>query len=245
MVLKGKTATALVCLLVGTTGSWAAYSYAVPAIPLLLSSANYERAKLLDEPQTTNTDAKGDRLPIATMAQRYEAALPEPVPAPAAFSLAAATATPFEFPKPRIEPRIEPQIELRTEPKAEAEPRAEQREPQQRKPAAPPKRAEPPQRLLLDDSQIAALRARLKLTPTQEEFWPAVEVSLRNVVRQHARKARKHERGAPPPIDVNSPEVQQLISAAVPLIMRMSEAQKREVRQLARIIGLDTVASRI
>jgi hypothetical protein len=176
-LLKGKTATALVGFaLVGTAGTWAAVSYAVPAIPLILSSASYERAKL-DQPQISNSDAKGDRLAFATVAEPYEAARPE--------------------------------------------------------------------RLLLDDAQISALRSRLKLSPTQEEFWPAVEVTLRNVVRQHARKTPKNGRGAPPPIDVNSPEVQQLISAAVPLIMRMSEAQKHEVRQLARIIGLHTVASRI
>lgn len=238
-MLKGKTATALACfVLVGTAGTWAAVSYAVPAIPLLLSSASYERAKL-DQPQTSNSDAKGDRLRIATMAERYEAAQPEAeaAPVPAAFALASASSTPFEFPKPRVEPRIEPQAE-RIEPRVE--PRAEPR-----KPAAAPKRAEPPQRLLLDDAQISALRGRLQLTPTQEEFWPAVEVTLRNVVRQHARKARNHKHGAAPQIDVNSPEVQELVSAAVPLIMRMSEAQKREVRQLARIIGLDTVASRI
>ena len=65
------------------------------------------------------------------------------------------------------------------------------------------------------------------------------------MVRQHARKNRKTDPRSPPQIDVNSPEVQELISAAVPLIMRLSEEQKREVRQLARIIGLDTVASRI
>jgi hypothetical protein len=232
-LLKGKTATALVGFaLVGTAGTWAAYSYAVPAIPLILSSASYERAKL-DQPQTSNSDAKGDRLAFATVAERYEAVEPEPAPTPAAFSLASASSAAFEMPKPRIEPQIEPRIEPRVEPRAES-----------RKPAAAPKRAEPP-RLLLDDAQISALRTRLKLTPTQEEFWPAVEVTLRNVVRQHARKTPKNGRSAPPQIDANSAEVQQLISAAVPLIMRMSETQKREVRQLARIIGLDTVASRI
>jgi hypothetical protein len=238
-LLKGKTATALVGFaLVGTAGTWAAVSYAVPAIPLILSSASYERAKL-DQPQISNSDAKGDRLAFATVAEPYEAARPEPsdAPVPAAFSLASASTTAFEMPKARIEPRIEPSIEPSIEPKVE--PRAEPR-----KPAAAAKRAEP-QRLLLDDAQISALRSRLKLSPTQEEFWPAVEVTLRNVVRQHARKTPKNGRGAPPPIDVNSPEVQQLISAAVPLIMRMSEAQKHEVRQLARIIGLHTVASRI
>ena len=65
------------------------------------------------------------------------------------------------------------------------------------------------------------------------------------MVRQHARKSRKPHPGVAPQIDVNSAEVQQLISAAVPLIMRLSEEQKREVRALARIIGLETVASRI
>jgi len=234
-LLKGKTTTALTCfVLVGTAGTWAAVSYAVPAIPLLLSSASYERAKL-DQPQTSNADAKGDRLRIMTMAERFESAQPEPEPVPAAFALASASTTAVELPKLRTEPRIEP----------EAEPKVEQRA-EPRKPVAAPKRAEPPpQRLLLDDGQISALRGRLQLTPTQEEFWPAVEVTLRNVVRHHARKTRNHKHGTPPQIDVNSPEVQQLISAAVPLIMRMSEPQKREVRQLARIIGLDTVASRI
>ena len=152
----------------------------------------------------------------------YDAAIPEPPPPPAAFALAAVSTTAVEAPKPRIECRA-----------AQA-------------PAAPekPKRAEQ-QKLLLDDAQIASLRTRLKLSPTQDEFWPAVEVTLRDVIRQHARKGRKHNPNGAPQIDVNSAEVQQLISAAVPLIMRLSEEQKREVRQLARIIGLETVASRI
>jgi hypothetical protein len=136
------------------------------------------------------------------------------------YSVAALTTAPAELSKPQIEPR---------------------------KPASPekPKRVER-QKLLLDDAQIASLRTRLKLTPTQEEFWPAVEVTLRDVIRAHARKSRKsHPHGVAPQIDVNSTEVQQLISAAMPLIARLSEEQKREVRALARIIGLETVASRI
>jgi hypothetical protein len=46
-------------------------------------------------------------------------------------------------------------------------------------------------------------------------------------------------------IDVNSPEVQKLIWAAMPLLMRLREDQKSEVRKLARIIGLEQVASQI
>jgi hypothetical protein len=70
-------------------------------------------------------------------------------------------------------------------------------------------------------------------------------MTLRDVVRAHARRSRGFARGVAPQIDVNSAEVQQLINAATPLLMRLSEEQKREVRALARIIGLETVAARI
>jgi hypothetical protein len=227
-LLKGKAGAALVCCFViaTTAGTWAAYSYAVPALPLLLGNSAYEHANAR-KPQASNSDAKGDRLAVATLTDRYDTATSEPEPAPVAFALASASSTPIELPKNRIGPRIEP------------------RKPTTAEKPADKKRVEQQQRLLLDDAQISALRTRLNLTPTQEEFWPAVEVTLRNVVRQHARKNRRNDQRGAPQIDVNSPEVQQLISAAVPLIMRMSEPQKREVRQLARIIGLDQVASRI
>jgi len=223
---KGKITAALICFfaVAMTAARWAAYSYAVPSIPLLLSSAAYERTGVR-RPQTSNTDAKGDRLLTAADAlpDRYAAATPEGPPPPAAYALAAADPTAFDPAKPRIELRKPAAVD---------------------KPADKPKRAA--EKLLLDDAQIAALRSRLKLTPPQEEFWPAIEVTLRNVVQQHARRLRRTDpRHGTPQIDVNSPEVQQLIAAATPLIMRLSEEQKREVRQLARIIGLETVASRI
>ena len=46
-------------------------------------------------------------------------------------------------------------------------------------------------------------------------------------------------------IDTNSPEVQKLIWAAMPLLMRLREDQKSEVRKLARVIGLEQVAAQI
>jgi hypothetical protein len=46
-------------------------------------------------------------------------------------------------------------------------------------------------------------------------------------------------------IDVNSPEVQKLIWAAMPLLMRLRVDQMGEVRKLARVIGLEQVASQI
>ena len=44
-------------------------------------------------------------------------------------------------------------------------------------------------------------------------------------------------------IDPDGPEVQQLKSAAFPLIMSMNDDQKQQVRILAHVMGLERVAS--
>ena len=226
---QGKLTGALVCLVVVATsaGTFAAWNYSAQSVPLLADSAGLA---LAPDPQSqiSNAEAKRDRLPLSPimeLASTEQPASNEPAAAPASYTVAALSSTAVEPPKPRIEPR---------KPNVVDKPNGVEK----------PKRAEP--KGLLDDAQIASLRTRLKLTPTQDEFWPAIEVSLRDVVREHARKNRKTAaQGIATQIDVNSPEVQRLVSAAVPLIMRLSEDQKREVRQLARIIGLETVASRI
>jgi len=98
---------------------------------------------------------------------------------------------------------------------------------------------------MLNDAQIASIKARLNLTPDQEGMWPAVEAALRNIAYTHARDARrsagaKTEMAA---IDPNSAEVQGLKSAAIPLIMSFSSEQKDEVRNLAHVMGLDQLAA--
>jgi hypothetical protein len=99
---------------------------------------------------------------------------------------------------------------------------------------------------LLSDVQIAGIKERLKLSADQESYWPAVESALRAIARKiHAtRKADPNATGAPI-IDPDAEEVQQLKSAAMPLLFQLREDQKREVRTLARIIGLERVASMI
>jgi hypothetical protein len=44
-------------------------------------------------------------------------------------------------------------------------------------------------------------------------------------------------------VDTNSAEVQQLKYAALPLIMRLNDDQKREVKSMAYVMGLESVAS--
>jgi hypothetical protein len=123
------------------------------------------------------------------------------------------------------------------------------REPVAVAPAAKPKAASKPapqkNYALLSDAQIAGIKNRLKLTSSQENYWPPVETALRAVARKiHAR--RQADPGASePPIDPDSDEVQRLKSAAMPLLFQLREDQKNEVRSLARIIGLDKVAAMI
>jgi hypothetical protein len=97
---------------------------------------------------------------------------------------------------------------------------------------------------LLSDAQIAGIKDRLKLSESQEYYWPAVETALRAVARRiHA--TRQTDPNAPPVIDPEAAEVQQLKSAAMPLLFQLREDQKREVRTLARLIGLEKVAAAI
>jgi len=114
---------------------------------------------------------------------------------------------------------------------------------------AKPKAASKPQPqknyALLSDNQIAGIKDRLKLSAAQESYWPPVETALRAVARKiHAgRQANPNAAGVP--IDPEAEEVQQLKSAAMPLLFQLREDQKSEVRSLARIIGLEKVAAMI
>jgi hypothetical protein len=83
-------------------------------------------------------------------------------------------------------------------------------------------------RSVLNDAQIASIKARLKLTSEQERMWPPVEAALRKLSYEkgafaRARSARDGDRIAS--IDLDGPEVQQLKKAVVPLIARLSEDQ--------------------
>jgi hypothetical protein len=108
-------------------------------------------------------------------------------------------------------------------------------------PAPAPRAANRPG-YMLDDAQIVSIKQRLHLTPDQERMWPAVEAALRNIAFARARDAHQH--GAQPgTIDPNSTEVQDLKSAAIPLLMSFSDQQKDEVRSLVHVMGVDQLAT--
>jgi hypothetical protein len=96
---------------------------------------------------------------------------------------------------------------------------------------------------LLSDIQIAAIKERLRMSEAQAKYWPPVEAALRDLAkRKHAVRLAGSDKGA---VSLSGAEAQDLQAAAAPLLRQLREDQKREVRALARIIGLEAVASRI
>jgi hypothetical protein len=190
-------------------------------------AARLEMASPVVKIPASNKESKKDRLAVAALAlaafepPQQTASLSEPL------RQAYASAEPSDIEAPKI-----------------AAPAAMAPAPPKPKAANKP----PPQKsyALLSDMQIASIKQRLRLSSDQEYYWPAVERALRAVARKiHAtRKAEPNVAGAPP-IDPDAAEVQQLKSAAMPLLFQLREDQKEEVRTLARMIGLEKVAAQI
>jgi hypothetical protein len=218
---KTITIAALAGLLV--VGAAAASMLGRDDVPAAASAA----ALPVIEGAVPNRESKQDRLAVADVAQApFEISQPPVLREPPRQAIAFAAPVEIEAPKVAA-PVFTPLAPLASE---------------KPKPAS-----KPPQKpyALLSDAQIASIKERLKLSSAQESYWPAVENALRAVAKKiHAtRQADPNATGAP--IDPDAEEVQQLKSAAMPLLFQLREDQKREVRTLARIIGLEKVASQI
>lgn len=210
------------------------------------------------KPLSTNRAAKADRL-VPTLALASAAIEPVQVPADKLSQTpvlteplrqAFAAATPADFPMPKVaEPKAaelkasESKVASLEVPAAEAPIGALHEAPAKPKVVAKPQ----PQKnySLLSEAQIAGIRDRLKLSSSQEYYWPSVETALRNVVRKISANKLSNPNAPGVPIDPNCDEVQQLKSAAMPLLFQLRDDQKEEVRKLARIIGLEKVAQQI
>jgi hypothetical protein len=216
LLTRAITIVALTCILVvGAAATSILGRDSVPAV-----SADYA-APIASNP-VSNKQAKADKLAVVALATA--AIDPQPAEAPQQLSeplrQAYAAAAPADLSVPNV-------ISAPPKPKVVAKP------PVQKNYA------------LLSDVQIAGIKERLKLSPDQESYWPGVEKALRAIARKiHSTKQADPASGTPP-IDPESEEVQQLKSAAMPLLFQLREDQKKEVRSLARIIGLERVASMI
>jgi hypothetical protein len=240
---RAVTIIALTCFLV--VGAAALSILGRDSVPDATSSAV---ARVAENP-VSNKQAKKDRLAVAS----YALASFDPAPSQAEFNEPLRQAFAAQNPADVAPSRITaPQaaVPQAVAPQAvtpAAMPQAPLAQPVS-KSEVPKVAAKPaPQKsyALLSDAQIAGIKERLNLSPDQQSYWPAVESALRAVARKiHAtRQADPHATGAP--IDPDSDEVQQLKSAAMPLLFQLREDQKREVRSLARLIGLEKVAAQI
>lgn len=185
----------------------------------------------------SNRESKNDKLPLL-MASLPAAQTPQPsdevLPEPLRQAFAPTEPSPFPAPPQISAPVTIPQQQAALPPQSSSappKPKMVMRPPQQKSYA------------LLSDVQIAGIKERLKLSASQEAYWPAVEGALRAVARKIHATRQSNPNG--PIIDPSSDEVAQLKSAAMPLLFQLREDQKREVRQLAHVIGLGAVASMI
>ena len=200
-------------------------------------AAELARTESANHRPVANRTAKTDRLAVMTVSTNAAesaaalAAASEEVPLRQAF----AADTPLVLPKPveAAAAAMVPVPEAKPDAKLEAKPKAASKPPAQKTYA------------LLSDSQIAAIKSRLNLSSSQAYYWPSVEQALRAVARKMHATQQANPKGGAPAIDPDSEEVQQLKSAAMPLLFQLREDQKQEVRSLARIIGLHQVAAAI
>jgi hypothetical protein len=167
-----------------------------------------------------------------------------PWPIAAATPAGAQTPTPAETPS-----AVETTEPLASQSNGEAAAAVEPGNPAKAQAAnAPARRVPGRSNNVLNDAQIASLKRRLNLTAEQERMWPAVEAALRKIVYTQTAM-NPHARGAQSGgsstsyIDPTSAEVRQLKAVAVPLIQRLNDEQKREVKMLAYVMGLESVAS--
>jgi hypothetical protein len=221
---KTMTIVALICfLVVGAAATAILGRDSVPAAPLQLAAASVAPVQA----PVSNKENKKDRLAVVS----YATAAYEPPQTTAALSeplrQAYASTSPVDIGLPKEVVPAAAQAAPPPKPKAVAKPQPQKNY------------------ALLSDVQIAGIKDRLKLSASQESYWPPVETALRAVARKiHAgRQANPNAVGVP--IDPESAEVQQLKSAAMPLLFQLREDQKSEVRSLARIIGLEKVAAMI
>ncbi len=216
------TIIALTCLLV--VGAAAASILGRASVPS--AGPAMATALTMTDGPVSNRESKKDKLAVIIAAQAsLEPPAADAIPA-TPLRQAFASSTPADIETPKL-----------TDPVAL---------PSAPKPKVASKPAPPPQQksyALLSDAQIAGIKDRLKLSSSQESYWPAVESALRAVARKiHATKQTDPNAA---PIDPDAEEVQQLKSAAMPLLFQLREDQKREVRTLARLIGLEKVAAMI
>jgi hypothetical protein len=224
-----------IAVLTGLGGSVSAAAIAVAHTVTTLPSAHDARLDRLVDLQAADTNSDSDdarQIELASLMADDGAAGPA---SDAASPMVDIDTAPVDTPRADRLPAAAPARSLNADrPVPVAKPKVAVAKPV----PLPPK----PKVTVLSDAQIAALKARLRLSPDQEPYWPEIETSLRAVVRQIDR-ANRRAHGAQAPVDTSTPEVERLKSAAMPLLMQMRSDQKAEIVTLAHIMGMEKMVA--
>jgi len=201
------------------------------------------RASLPAGPSSTVAATLAEMPPSETVNLRFPAnwteAAGEPAPRTLAFASADGGITLFN---PRsFSPIAEAHAAVAptaTEAPVKAKPSTQAAAPAARPAAEAAPKPAPRSNAVLNESQIAGIKKRLALTPDQERYWPAVEAELRKM--EYSKKSPQGgSRMAS--IDMSKMDVEGLKSAGFPLVMSFSDDQRRELKSLAHLLGLESV----
>ena len=194
------------------------------------------RAGLSPQPSTTVVAAIAQMAPSDTVGLRFPADWAEPSVEPAAPKVTLASADPGMLFSPQptyaannaAAPNM---IEAKAPPAAAAAP------PKVAVASLAPKPPKPKRsNAVLNESQLASIKRRLNLTPEQERYWPAIEAELR---KMEYTKSQGGTRTAS--IDMSKVNVDGLKSAGFPLVMSFNDDQRRELKSLTHLLGLESV----
>jgi hypothetical protein len=195
------------------------------------------RTGLSPQPSTTVVAAIAEMAPSDKVSLRFPADWTEPPAEPVARMVTLASADPGMMlfsPQPTYAandadaPTV---IEAKPKPAAAAPP------PKVAVASLAPKPPKPKRsNAVLNESQLASIKRRLNLTPEQERYWPAIEAELR---KMEYTKSQGGSRTAS--IDMSKVNVEGLKSAGFPLVMSFSDDQRRELKSLTHLLGLDSV----
>ena len=216
-------------LLICCAGGLAAFSGWKVGDELFLRSAEAAFAKsspsIADTVQTSNRDAKRDRDVVAAKPAETDSTVlafariePEPQPA-------------VTDPRPSATPALQlASIDVATPPPPTPKPKV----------VAKIERAG---RALLNDLQIAGIKQRLSLTAAQERYWPAVEKALRGLSERAVEYRKNLKKSTDGKFDAEVAEVEQLKTAALPLLAQLRDDQKSTVIVIANMAGLGPVVT--
>lgn len=99
-------------------------------------------------------------------------------------------------------------------------------------------KSDKPSRLFLNESQIAGIKKRLNLTPSQQKYWQPVENAMREVTLQIEDYQKRVKRDRDDSFDTESDAIARLKTATRAFYSQLSGTQKNDLALLVRMAGL-------